>query len=389
MVNQSLSLILITLLMSRTVYCPGPAVTGSTLNAAKLKFRQPINDPAKPKYHGECIDILTILPDFPQNTSIITALLQHCISRFRALHSAHTFYHQSAKLPKFMQRHLGIEVNKPLPEQSASRSGTVNTLIILDLDETIMDQRTCHAPIDYLDGSLGTDFWDSVNRNGLVLDINHLESNDERYLPNTARCVSIGVFRRDFMRFLRFTQTQSSRTRYDLMLYSKAAPDAVIFQTVVMEIFYNFVVESNIEFDSWFQFLFVLAREDQRVSVSDRMLAASKSLQIVSDLLTNREYKYVVIVDDMANAVWSGTIPKRWIETKTAVLGIWPPAFTVHPRLNGRRILTDGGAFAELLRRRNMDRTFQDVIRILESLPKRMTALGAFAQSQLRWIKSM
>ena len=187
-------------------------------------------------FNTECADILTILPYFPKDTDAVLSMHNHCQHRFRELHQNHA-----------RQEHPPPHREK-YPEFGAD---STRGLLILDLDETILDQTSFSVSSDFMD-SRHPLFWDSMNgpEHGLVLSINRLHSTD---------MIWITVFRRFLMNLIAFTQNRNDTVTWDVMLYSNCSPDLGIFHAVTVEMYYNFVVAQTMASNEFFYFRFVIA----------------------------------------------------------------------------------------------------------------------------------
>ena len=310
-------------------------------------------------YDWECTDILRVLPIIANVDR--SRMKQVCQSRFHELNKMHENYHQLMK--KDAVNIFGGPNDSPNPIKPSSQ------LIVLDLDETVMNQRSFSMQFR----STLDDLWKSVNTHDLVVNFNQLASAEfdatklkrrigDRHisLPD----IQIGIFRKYFMKFLGFTHNNPLLT-YDVMLYSSAISDLVIYQAVSIELYFNFVyaAKNYIDQAAYFKFKYVVSR-------LNAIGYASKSLSSLMRLIGNNgyvlnKYKNIVIVDDFP---WDDEIPRELrINMNIVCYAPSPFEFGLNDTLGPIKLTQM--RFQSVMTIRNKDRTFELLIDELRNLP--------------------
>ena len=242
-------------------------------------------------------------------------------------------------------------------------------LIILDLDETILDQRTYSMPTpEYM--SIDSNFWKEWNAQDLVISMNQWQRRRLSRAGNTNMDIrsmrdrlsrlrqsyaDIVIFRPAFMKFIAYTQTHRAAT-FDIMLYSMAVSDLLIYHTVTMEMYYNAVYAARKKLPG-FEFKYVIARtENKRYSTMQKPKSLDMLLRIIGDDVNIvKEYDNIVILDDMGRRVWSNVIPQEICERGMNVIGIQAPAFECY---NGDEVVFDKHEMNHVTHIRKDDHTF-------------------------------
>ena len=312
------------------------------------------------KHHHECADILDILPILPSRLFIARSV---CDLRFRDLHSKHAEYQDK------------LYFASSATETSSSPPSDPNrTLIVLDLDETIMDQSSFSISNPEYASSFGPRFWRKENIGDLAFSINRFEHRavwpQTKDRLNAAR-IWLGVFRKYLMEFLSFTLSPSLCTNCDVILFSAARHDLLIYHAVTIEMYYNFVFDAG--GDASFQFQHVIGRpENARFQMDER--GKRKSLRTLMKLIGCKwkEYTKVIIVDDQASGVWNGWITPEMTEGETAIQCLEPSPFAFGrvdgavPGMRASKIMMTQQRLIQVDDMRNGDHMIQDLVRFLK-----------------------
>ena len=363
-----------------------PKPTSKPLNVKQRKRRvswaaniKPNTEPAAP-YHeytfkSECGDILNVLPLIPGIDQ--DKIRENCQERFIQLSGRHQINQILINQnPTDIYGH-GEDYNR----ENHSKSH----LIVLDLDETIMDQRSYKIPLTEMQskhnlGDIGDpNYWKNINAKSLTVSFNNYQARYNR--PNTVLRtygnmhvrvslpydVSIGVFRKDFMNFIAYTQTQEDAT-FDIMLYSMAISPLLIYQAVTMEMYYNFVYVPRKGLTKPFEFKYVIARAEDKRFWGHKW---PKNLEYLMRMVGHdggilQRYKNIVILDDMKNNVWSDYIPPAMIENKVNIVCYAPLPFLFAKR--GDSLEFSNSELVRIQERRSMDRTFTEFMLHLREL---------------------
>ena len=313
------------------------------------------------KYHSECSDIMGVLPVFSMNQQSL-GMQQVCESRFDELHAMHQ-HHQ----------HL---LHDQEPVHPASTVHARSHLVVLDLDETVMDQDSFAVSEAMHSTAIKGEYWKNVNLKELILNINQIE---RRWRVQNERRVWIGFFRKYIMEFVAFTLSNNDSIHYDLVLYSLANRDAVIYQAVTMEMYYNFVFTPNQKRNQRFIFKSVISRDDACAMTQKSVETLMKLLGTNGSLL--REYENVIILDDQGPHIWSDRIPDAMIANDVSFLCLVPSQFTFGGtlRMQYKIVMTDYH-FPDFLNIRERDTTFLFLEQILRTPPE-----NAYVQTKLVW----
>ena len=353
------------------------------------QYTQQNTKPAEP-YHNytfqsECVDIIMMLPLIPGIDK--DALTTQCQSRFIYLTAQHQIH-------QILINQHAANIYGDFDHNEREKSH----LIILDLDETIMDQRSFTIPLDEMHynkklNDIGDpSYWQNINAKELIVSINNYQARynrpkkefryvmGRRVLFEMAYQVSIGIFRKDFMRFIAYTQTQINET-FDIMLYSMAISPLLIYHAVTMEMYYNYVYVPRKGLKRPFMFKFVIGRaEDQRFSSHKLPKNMEYLMRMIGDnggIL--QRYKHIVILDDMRNKVWSPFIPGGIIERKINTTCYAPFPFAFKKKGQDGTRFTDF-ELTQIKELRSIDTTFEQFIKMIQGLSKPKEI-----QKQLNW----
>ena len=172
-------------------------------------------------------------------------------------------------------------------------------------------------------------------------------------------------------------QTNYEHMDYDLMIYSIASYRKVIYQTITLEMYYNYVymhqymmmninntANARKKTRQEFKFKHVVSKfDDLRLKIN------YKSLEIIMRLIGNNgellnKYHTVIIVDDMANNVWQSAIPKEFYSYKTNIIAMKPTEFTLSDK--GRsEIVLNNISYYHVDKWKNADTFFQRFAKII------------------------
>lgn len=301
----------------------------------------------------ECADIISILPISVSKS----VLMADCRQRFDQLMLEHAEHQQSVH---FKARNMH---GRPL--FARRRADRKRQAIILDLDETLMDQRSLQSLAHETDA----DFFRKQNANDLIFNLNHSSRRKEM--------LKVGVFRKGVMRFIHSTQTQNeSYLHYDLLLYSKAGHRTLFFQAITLELYYNYVHAlrdgagagahtKSKRVRHKFEFKHVISRfDDLRFKTDFKSLDTLLRL-IGSDGLLLNAYHTIIIVDDMAGAVWQSAIPKEFHPYGMVVVAVKPPTFM----LSKDKVMLDESVCERVLTKwRDQDRFFALLTKVVHQM---------------------
>ena len=172
-----------------------------------------------------------------------------------------------------------------------------NTLIILDLDETILNQKN----------NLFIPSYDEYDR--LLNKMKNYNDKDLMFhllLINKEQ--SLVVYRKYLLEFI----DKMYQNNIDIMIYSNAIKQNVIYHITAIEIYYNYFYEHNNT--KLFKFKHIISR----ISINDKEIF-TKKLEFVTKLL-QKQYENIVIIDDLGKNVWDENIP--YLLNNTNILGI-------------------------------------------------------------------
>ena len=331
-----------------------------TKHAVKTTYTNPKYTPSPtPKrtpFDWECTDILTVIPNIASIDRY--KMKQVCQSRFAELHRKHN-------------EHQSLIQYEPINVYSSNPNGSVDPnshLIVLDMDETIMDQRSfsksdrVHEP-DVL--------WKSVNAKDLIINFNQFTRRHN--LRRSTKTMSIGIFRPYFMDFLGFvaaTRQNDSSNTYEAMLYSAAIGELVIYHAVTMEMYYNFVYAVKYKLQK-FEFKHVVSRaKDIRFSAMKR----PKSLELLMRLIGNygrllSVYKHIVIMDDMESKVWNDAVPQEMVDNEMNIVCYAPWEYSFN-KFRSEPVDLSDALLSDMMKIRYQDYTFRQMMKELENLPQ-------------------
>ena len=270
--------------------------------------------------NADCIAILTALPTYhwsnPENFAflkirtgedseenddrerIANYLFNQCMYRYHQLSA------QSSRNHGIMR---GFENRSSIPMDKSN-------LIILDVDETIIDQRAMsRSDISISSNDLKTYFSSDLNRRDLVFGVRTHDDERRRMIPHFI------VFRAFLMKFI-YENLPSS----NFVIYSLADPSFVIYHIVLIEMYFNYVTRLSPRYRdaSVFDFDYVIGRLPDR---SPGRILNYKSLLILDALIGDlTQFDTIHIVDDMAGYVWKHDFPETFIQNGTSSTKIYP-----------------------------------------------------------------
>ena len=295
--------------------------------------RAPPNTPCAHRhpYALQCDDILSLIPPIPEMDAL--GMHRTCQSRFVELYHFHAFHH------KMSNRTDSVRV---------STKKTKRNLIILDLDALMMHQVfLSHV---WNESAFSAKNWESVNAEELTLDLLHWKEHKVR----------IGIFRKALIQFIESAQHLLT----DIVLYSSALPDLVIFHAVMVEMYYNEVHAVRNGLDARFHFKQVLCR---RGDIQYRFVDSEqkrKTLKVFNAALLS-QYENVVIMDDQEGHMWSGHVPQEMVRNHVGVACLAP--FPLSLELDEASMLTlEDMQIVKTMR--ESDPTFVEMIHLLQTL---------------------
>lgn len=354
------------LAVSLTLCCPLLDATPSgMLLHSKSEYLMYILSQRRGHFNTECADIITVMPYFPVETDVVLSMHNQCQHRFRELHQNHA----RQEHPPHIGKHREFEAD-------AKRG-----LLILDLDETVLDQTSYGQSSDFIE-SQHPSFWDTINHpaHGLMLSINRLYSAD---------MIWITIFRRFLMNLIAFTQNNNHNVTWDVMLYSNCGPHLGIFHAVTVEMYYNFVLAQTETLNEFFYFRYVILRRSHAAS-RDNHKSLRKVWKVITSCNPSKTYKNIVIIDDAGDRVWSPDIPKQIGQSNVRISCFQPHKFMFTPT-SGRpqRWMMNGVQFQRVWRTRNQDHTLLNVITLLQwvARPGNVRKDEMSSRLSLKWIQ--
>ena len=193
------------------------------------------------------------------------------------------------------------------------------TLFIIDLDETLLDQREMNRnpisedsdqqEIENAHAQLSELF----NVPDLVFGVRH--SRNAQYLA---------VFRPFVMDFIHTFHDSA-----DLVVYTQSDPEFSIPPLILVEMYFNLMHGHQSEADTGtFQFAALIYRDpfQKRAIVAKSLSAVSAVIGPGAEM--NR-YHRIFIVDDMADRTWTNTIPGELVDTKCIIHAVQASQFLI------------------------------------------------------------
>ena len=175
--------------------------------------------------------------------------------------------------------------------------------------------------------------------------------------------VSMGMYRKCLMQFIRFTEQRESP--FDILLYSLAATHSVIFHAVIIETYYNFVFAPKHSF----HFKYVIGSCIDDCSPNYKSLLKLMRYPVLGrDLMT--KYKGIVIVDDLHRNAWNQMVPTEMVNAQIRVLCLAPKPFSRHwdwYRVNAQKINMTDSVYRLFESGRDSDETFKRIMQILRA----------------------
>eukprot|EP01084_Bolivina_argentea_P106083 189947_1 len=234
-----------------------------------------------------------------------------------------------------------------------------SNLIILDLDETIIDQRQYNRP---LLARTSEQQWGHYhehmshnNQNDLIFGLGGTKSANNPIWNGT--CVYLIVFRRFLMRLIEQENPSSN-----FIIYSHAIPNSIISNLILIEFYYNYVYRMSYlpKNSETFQFDYIISR-------SEETDVPQKSLHIVSKLIGDiNRYQRIFVIDDLAGIVWNNDVPHELTNNTDKLFCIQPPQFVVkisgdHTKWSHANLPT------EVVEKRTSDRFFYKLTKFLKN----------------------
>ena len=222
------------------------------------------------------------------------------------------------------------------PERTMNKS----KLIILDLDETLLDQREFHRMrVDVSTDRRWEGFHLRTSRKYNVKDLTFSIQRSATPSYDGRECAHFVIYRPLLMELLEEHQSSSN-----VMVYSLAEPGQLIPHLVLIELYYNFVYQlrdsSLLRFRMLasafqeFRFDYVIGRlRDER-----HQNVLQKSLSTVTGLIGDiYRFESVFIVDDAADGIWGPELPvlptnNENVSSRTSVYALKPPIFNIPDR---------------------------------------------------------
>ena len=239
-------------------------------------------------------------------------------------------------------------------------------LIILDVDETVLDQRVEHRmmiplqPINHWPTLTSTNY----NKHELRISFRRTIKTVDSIAQEFAHIVLFRNYLIDFIHQCRSTS--------NFLIYSLADPGRIIPNLILIEMYYNFVYQIKYHTAyrvktplSLFKFDYLIGSltDGQRVILQKSMLTIS---ELIGDV---RAFREIYIVDDRAERVWIERLPPTMIGSRA------PRIFPVQPTRFEVPVTCE--SFKELVSRvkrgRKEDEFFDDFIGFISSLSQGVT----------------
>ena len=208
-------------------------------------------------------------------------------------------------------------------------------LLILDLDETLIDQRSIKEIVHEMD----TNKFKQYNKHELVFNYDqyerrthrssrsHTNANISTMTPRrrlttisdsmqrrSIHKIDVGLFRPNVMKLIHSLQTQNVKQSnyeymdYDLMIYSIASYRKVVYQTITMEMYYNYVYAHR----------YMMSNINNTANARKRIRQEFKFKHVVSkfdDLRLNIDYKSLEILMRLIGS--NGELLNKYVQNKT------------------------------------------------------------------------
>lgn len=267
---------------------------------------------------------------FDDVVSISQWLLNKCKSRYHQLLWQH-------KRNLLLYGHV-LDTDSPgFPDRSRfypERTMNKSKLIILDLDETLLDQREYHRRRIVVSSER---VWEYLHlRTSRKYNVKDLTFAIRRGAPSDdgRECAHFVIFRSLLMQLIEEHESSSN-----FMMYSLAEPSQLIPNLILIELYFNFVHQLRDSAVLHYRYLASRIREFRFDYVIGRLQnggkkVLQKSLQTVTELIGDiHRFESVFIVDDQAEGVWNIDIPATNGNTSKAnVYALKPPLFNIPDR---------------------------------------------------------
>ena len=315
------------------------------------------------KYESECIDILSVIPKRPNMDR--SQMSQKCKSRLETLVEMHAIY--DTVIDKDSAYYNNAQIQNIFSNLTTPKYFTPN-LLILDLYEAIINQRTYYGNFKHRSES-ADEYWNSMNNNELIYDFNRFSLQHRKgdlYIDPSKTKALIAIFRKDLVKFIEYTQENG----YDVILYSCAIPDLLIYHAVTIELYYNFVYAAKHRLDRsrfqrrrFFEFKFVIGKIDG---------IRHKSFDILMRIFGNNRYVFnqyqnIVIVESDKGLKWNRTVPQEIVNSRTNITCYLVSDFVLIETLLRSEQLTNK-LVAQMLTNRHEDWTLTSLIYEMQHL---------------------
>ena len=297
-----------------------------------------------PMSNGYCIDLLKSFPIEMMNgysPLLMNRLISACEHRWNQLSE---------------QTH---------PKYSVSEDyGVVNkTLIVLDLDKTMLDQETVIITKPTSD-SFNYSLIKTYNEKGLKFNRIYTNSNRDHLV----------VYAPNLMEMIRLIHEDEN---YGAVIYSFAQNWVVIYNAIFIEMYYNYIHSANDRNAYNFQFKAVVSR------IVSKRVNPLKSMHILKSTIDLNVYSDIVLVDDSPE-VWNKSLPQGLIDRTNIVPVICAPKF----QLSKSQIRMRTGGLTALLKRVSSaierDRFFEDLVEFLSNQEQRRNVRSV--GDQMEWV---
>ena len=268
-------------------------------------------------------------------------LFKECITRYQKLSE------QSYQNFLIMKQHLNV-THTPMDKSH---------LIVLDVDETILDQRAmrrAQITVPYRD--LKASFTYRMNGQDLVFGVRSIQDNTGKENPHFI------VYRPFVMKYI-----HENMDKTNFVIYSLGDPAYVLYHVVLIEMYFNYVL--RLTSDEYrrapvFEFDYVIGRIPDRSSGRNLQ---HKSLLILDALIGDlSKFDSIQIVDDMGHDVWYNDFPPRLVQNGTSSTKIFPfEAAIFEMEIQSANMELER---TYLRRQRSCDTYFQDLVTLQQLL---------------------
>ena len=247
-------------------------------------------------------------------------------------------------------------------------------LNILDVDETLVDQRYFHRAHTHYDASHS---WEALhyrcaihwNARDLCFGFRKVQRSDD------SESVVVAIFRRFLMHYIATYQRSAN-----IVVYALCEAASLIPITILIEMYFNFAYRfRHFRKAPFFAFDYVIGAQRDARNHSLTRKSLSTLARLVGDL---GRLEKIFIVDDSAERVWNIGIPPALRNSSCAIFALQCPPFSV--RVSVRNL--DIAAIGRARQARAVDRYLEYLIKF-EKVAQQMPIEYINRNGLLGWIK--